>query len=343
MMMTDLVPELFLAPLRWLGQHDWLTYRPIQSSDKFHRSRAAITPPKIMPLDVRRFVQYMRSYPLLMHRWHYLYGLSKALASGPKLIRPTYEQCTALANCEANLPFADYEQPYPVVIVELPPQWQHEQGEQLMQHQGDIPGGWTKPPKYVVAFHDKENGYLRIDVVADAERGFDWYNVISPLHQGHTIEESLNAESPESGPDLDQALINERLAVNLCLMMTCYGVRDAGPLHLKTPKTRRKRAEKNREQERAKMLARNVSLLEFNQKVMFFNQHESPVDEREGEIGTHASPRPHWRRGHFRRVPWGQGRAARKLVFIRPTLVSRRFFAGDIGDTTTTYEGRTMA
>jgi hypothetical protein len=42
-------------------------------------------------------------------------------------------------------------------------------------------------------------------------------------------------------------------------------------------------------------------------------------------------------------IPWGQGRAARKLVVIRPTLVSRRFFAGDFGDTTTTYEGRTMA
>jgi hypothetical protein len=37
--------------------------------------------------------------------------------------------------------------------------------------------------------------------------------------------------------------------------------------------------------------------------------------------GTHASPRPHWRRGHVRNQPCGSGRSQRKLIWIEPMLV----------------------
>lgn len=39
-------------------------------------------------------------------------------------------------------------------------------------------------------------------------------------------------------------------------------------------------------------------------------------------VGTHASPQTHWRTGHWRRVPCGQGRKERKWQWIRPTLVN---------------------
>lgn len=38
--------------------------------------------------------------------------------------------------------------------------------------------------------------------------------------------------------------------------------------------------------------------------------------------GTHASPRSHWRRGHWRRQPIGEGRTERKLVWIEPMLIN---------------------
>jgi len=41
--------------------------------------------------------------------------------------------------------------------------------------------------------------------------------------------------------------------------------------------------------------------------------------------GTHASPRMHWRRGHFRHQPFGPGRQERKVIWLEPMLVS----AGD--------------
>jgi hypothetical protein len=38
--------------------------------------------------------------------------------------------------------------------------------------------------------------------------------------------------------------------------------------------------------------------------------------------GSHASPRLHWRRGHWKRVPVGEGRQGRKWVWIEPTLIN---------------------
>ncbi|MEO1295747.1 MAG: hypothetical protein AAFW75_08075, partial [Cyanobacteria bacterium J06636_16] len=36
---------------------------------------------------------------------------------------------------------------------------------------------------------------------------------------------------------------------------------------------------------------------------------------------THASPRTHWRRGHWRNQAMGAGRRQRKLTWIKPTLI----------------------
>ena len=40
---------------------------------------------------------------------------------------------------------------------------------------------------------------------------------------------------------------------------------------------------------------------------------------REG--GTHASPRLHWRRGHYRNQPVGPGRKERKTIWLEPCLI----------------------
>lgn len=42
----------------------------------------------------------------------------------------------------------------------------------------------------------------------------------------------------------------------------------------------------------------------------------------EREHGTHASPRMHWRRGHFRNQPCGHERREHKTIWLEPTLVA---------------------
>lgn len=44
----------------------------------------------------------------------------------------------------------------------------------------------------------------------------------------------------------------------------------------------------------------------------------------DAEPGTHASPRMHWRRGHFRRQAIGPGRAEHKMLWIEPVLVNAK-------------------
>lgn len=44
------------------------------------------------------------------------------------------------------------------------------------------------------------------------------------------------------------------------------------------------------------------------------------VQRADGD-GTHASPRLHWRRGHYRRQPCGTGRKEHKIIWLEPCLV----------------------
>jgi len=54
---------------------------------------------------------------------------------------------------------------------------------------------------------------------------------------------------------------------------------------------------------------------------------------REPGDGSHASPRMHWRRGHFRDQAHGAGRALRKQIWLEPTLVNA---TGEDGEVATT-------
>jgi hypothetical protein len=43
--------------------------------------------------------------------------------------------------------------------------------------------------------------------------------------------------------------------------------------------------------------------------------------QHEAGTGHHASPRWHWRKGHWRNQPYGKGRALKKLIWIEPILI----------------------
>lgn len=43
--------------------------------------------------------------------------------------------------------------------------------------------------------------------------------------------------------------------------------------------------------------------------------------QRAAGDGTHASPRLHWRRGHYRKQPCGAGRKEHKIIWLEPCLV----------------------
>lgn len=51
---------------------------------------------------------------------------------------------------------------------------------------------------------------------------------------------------------------------------------------------------------------------------------EAPAD------GSRKSPKPHWRKGHFRTVRYGEKRSRSKIAFIKPVLVRKDAAGGDV-------------
>jgi hypothetical protein len=50
-----------------------------------------------------------------------MWALSTWLIDGPKIFRPTVEQCEALEQVAVNVELTDYAQPYPAILIDLPP------------------------------------------------------------------------------------------------------------------------------------------------------------------------------------------------------------------------------
>jgi hypothetical protein len=57
-------------------------------------------------------------------------------------------------------------------------------------------------------------------------------------------------------------------------------------------------------------------------------KHYQIVRAGSGEKGTHASPRLHWRRGHYRQQLYGRGRSSIKTIWIEPMLVGEPISVG---------------
>ena len=53
----------------------------------------------------------------------------------------------------------------------------------------------------------------------------------------------------------------------------------------------------------------------------FIGRNYRVLHETTAPVGTHATPRLHWRRGHLRNQAHGQGRTLRKLIWIEPMLI----------------------
>lgn len=220
-----------------------------------------------------------------------------------------------------NVSFDDYEQPFSTFLLELPQEYRR----RLTERFGE------ECPVVVVTHHDRRSKYIitcceRVDSKNNA------MTIMSPKPGWKTIEDALRF-SVEEGNDLDQAEVVQRIALNFGLLMTHYGVTDIGPIdpasHAKHLRNARRSNRAKAERARA-LLDAEINLIQFEQDVVLYDRHPGPRSDAEvdGE-----QRRPHWRRGHFRRQPFGHARAERKLIFVKPVLVNAARFHGDIADT----------
>lgn len=317
----NLIPRNLVEPLRILGKYNWLHWKQIVSDHPCTQLDLRI--PSVPELE--EHVDFIA----LLHTLHRqapdelwaLFVQSKLISDGPKVLRPTAEQCEAVEHVDVNVSFDEYEQPFPVILVEVP-----EAFRRGLSLRFGIPC-----PRFVMTFHDKISRYIvSMCLFGPGEAGT--FIVISPRPEWKNIEDALHLCLVDDGPVVQLGEVLDRIAINFGLLLTRFGAKDCGPTDSKAYAKQQEIAQrkKGRKAERARrLLAATVNLLDFEQQVVFCDK--SPVSAE--STGEGKGKRPHWRRGHFRRQSCGEGRSERKLIFVRPCFINAGLFNGDRADT----------
>lgn len=252
------------------------------------------------------------------------------LALGPKVFRPTREQLAMLSRTEPRVPFREYRQPFPAMVIEYP-----EEG-----HHG---GFWTivlqTPYSIVCSTINPQGQYLNL--------------ILSPKNKEETIgsvldraSQCLNDDSlPFEEGERGTSLVGARTAINACLLLTLYGARRKGvdnQSHEDRLKRYLDKARKGKGKNDVEKAERELRLLpvvySFAQEVNLSRQDRMSSSEVLEPTGRHLHP--HWRSGHIRTQHYGTALTESRLIYIAPVLVNSHLLLGKPSDTLTVYRTR---
>lgn len=263
------------------------------------------------------------------------------------MFRPSAMQCKAFENTNVDIPFAQYGQPYETLLVEFPEDYRNEKKKE-----------GKKCPKYVISWYDKSLGIIMVTCQFDSMNDrITGLLTLKPEHE--TIEELLSSPvyyesdgtKAEDIEDFQTAQTFERIAINLNLLMM-YGDQKHTTKHLDSDHYKRyrelkKKYEKQRNKEALKGLqgfhAGQIDEIRFEEELaqnIGFRVCLTPETLNLPQGGTHASPKPHWRRGHWCQQPYGPKSSLRKPLLRPPVFVVGRDYKGidiDIEKTSVTY------
>jgi hypothetical protein len=269
--------------------------------------------------------------------------MSRTLAEGPKVFAFDALTCEALENFDLNVSTADYWQPFPSVVIELP-------SDYTKKRVVPFDAG-THAPDFVIVRHEPEAKCVMVTMHLTSHQVLTRLLKLDPAwtleemwEKGRRTWEAKDTlgMTPEEKA-LGSAL--SKLALNVCLMATAYGVRCLGPAnpsHYERLKRHAKLAGKRGREQQAKAemeLRMTPVRYAFAQEVTLYQWEKVDTgSEPHGAGGWTVSP--HWRRGHWRGQPCGPGRQERRQVAIPSVLVNAHLFLGAASDTVTTYRVR---
>jgi hypothetical protein len=269
--------------------------------------------------------------------------MSRTLAEGPKVFSFDALTCEALEHFDLSISTADYLQPFPSVIIDLPEDYtrkrvvpfdagQHSPDFLIVRHE---PSAQSVLITMHLTSHQAMTRLLKLDP--------DWSLEQMWQKGARTWDEKDSLGMTPEEMALGSAL--SKLALNVCLMATAYGVRSLGPAnpsHYERLKRYARLAKKRgpEQAEKADIELRTAPVrYAFAQEVTLYRHEASEVcTPGNGSGGWTVSP--HWRRGHWRWQPCGAGRQERRRVAIPSVLVNGHLFVGSTSDTLTTYRVR---
>jgi hypothetical protein len=268
------------------------------------------------------------------------YVMSRTLAEGPKVFAFSDALTSeALENFDLSVPTADYLQPFPSVVIELPADYTRQRVVPFEEG--------SHAPDFVVVRHEPGAGCVLLAMHLTSGQVLTRLLKLDPAW---TLEEMWEkgkrawGAGDTLGMTPEEAALGSalsKLALNVCLMATAYGVRCLGPAnpsHYERLKRYAKLARKRgrEQQERAEMEVRMAPVrYAFAQEVTLYRKERDTSQHGNGEDGWTVSP--HWRRGHWRWQPCGPGRQERRRVAIPSVMVNGHLFLGTPADTVATY------
>ena len=273
------------------------------------------------------------------------YVMSRTLAEGPKVFAFDALTCEALENFDLSVATADYLQPFPSVVVELPADYARKRVVPFEEG--------SHAPDFVIVRHEPGAGCVLVTMRLTSGQVLTRLLKLDPAW---TLEEMWEkgkrawGAGDTLGMTPEEAALGSalsKLALNVCLLATAYGARCLGPAnppHFERLKRYAKLARKRgrEQQEKADLEVRLVPMrYTFAQEVTLYQKERATGQYGNGEGGWTVSP--HWRRGHWRSQACGAGRVERRRVAIPSVLVNAHLVAGAPSDTQTVYRVRGLS
>jgi hypothetical protein len=229
--------------------------------------------------------------------------MSRTLAEGPKVFAFDALTCEALENFDLNIGTTDYLQPFPSVVIELPTDYTR---KRVVPFENG-----SHATDFMIVRHEPESGCVLVAMYLTSHQAL---TRLLKLDSAWTLEEMWDkgkrawdtrdklGMTPEKAA-LGSPLI--KLALNVCLMATAFGVKCLGPAnpsYYERLKRYAKLARTKREQEQQEKADLEVRLVPmqyaFAQEVTLYRREQTTNHHGDAEGGWTVLP--HWRRGHWR-------------------------------------------
>lgn len=317
--MSLFFPRQRLWPsLKWLGGWDWLRLTPLPGfTSQFEVDTGVFHDPQA--------VQHQQLLGMLLQGARTLsrkdggdfitstYIGSRAFAIGPKVFSPSLETCVALEHVDLNFPWSEFRLPYPSLIVEFPRAWVGRMRQAYGLRQTPVAAmiGQVGPAQVHLWVRHAEGGELHGTMTDRPE-----YRTVEEVMRAHEEHGHRTAAPAGAVPVSPGEQILKRVTVNLAVLLSHCGTKELG---WSDPEGRGRHERKRGRRGQALVHGDLMRVGPANPiKVFTVTTSRSRPDEA---TATHASPCPHWRRGHWRMQPCGEGRSCRRQVFIAPVFV----------------------
>ena len=289
-----------------------------QQLDRFCNPKAATLYPKILG-DLRRRLKNGQGGALNVGSLAEVAVAHHATQSGLRIVEVSEQEAALYAQTDlSGIDAQDWQQSYPLIIVSIP-------------HLTDLLYGVLAIPELIIknaSFTHPNQGIRDGAVVAPVNIvSFPMQGVIDHMQVHKNIELGLTTILPDSSISenvIDRA--NGRIALNAVLHLSNYGDQYSR-FTSRQNKVMIRRSDSKGQMKRMELLPQVI-------RIKPTYAPEKATQENSLSSRDHAlHHRPHWRRGHWRRVAIGQGRGERRNVWIKPVLVNQHLVSGNTANT----------